>query len=331
MTPGTSPPPRGIASMGWTRVASGIEEASARAREYLPSFWGEAPWLARAAAGLHLGAVASLVLTAWDGPGGSEGVRLAGMAGLHLAFLMTTGTATALLALAGSHASRRKAARDLNQGTAPTGAAELMAQMSHELRTPLNAVIGFSEVMLRELHGPLGNARYQEYAHHISESGSRLLKSSEDTLAVTDAMTALMADRLHSRRERVLAGQIVREAWREASAVSGSRVRLAVRACNSCEIVCERGALGAALRHLLREAISQAPAAGSVTVTGQRRGGWRRLTIQVMPARPDGRNSANSLQVILARLLLQTQGATLRCETGAQGEWTAAIEFPPRG
>ena len=51
-----------------------------------------------------------------------------------------------------------------------------MAQMSHELRTPLNAVIGFSDVMLRELHGPLGNARYQEYAHHISESGGRLLE-----------------------------------------------------------------------------------------------------------------------------------------------------------
>ena len=71
------------------------------------------------------------------------------------------------------------------------GLRDLMAQMSHELRTPLNAVIGFSEVMLRELHGPLGHARYQEYAHHISESGGRLLKSSEDALAVTEAMSAL--------------------------------------------------------------------------------------------------------------------------------------------
>ncbi len=78
--------------------------------------------------------------------------------------------------------------------------------MSHELRTPLNAMIGFSEVMLRELHGPLGHARYQEYAAHISESGGRLLKSSEDTLAVTATMSALMADRLAGRRERVLAG-----------------------------------------------------------------------------------------------------------------------------
>ena len=72
-----------------------------------------------------------------------------------------------------------------------------MAQMSHELRTPLNAVIGFSEVMLRELYGPLGHARYQEYAHHISESGGRLLKSSEDALAVTEAMSALIADPAH--------------------------------------------------------------------------------------------------------------------------------------
>ncbi len=62
---------------------------------------------------------------------------------------------------------------------------ELMARVSHELRTPLNAVIGFSDVMQSELLGPVGHPRYREYARHIGDCGRDLLKSAEDTLAIT--------------------------------------------------------------------------------------------------------------------------------------------------
>jgi cell cycle sensor histidine kinase DivJ len=51
-----------------------------------------------------------------------------------------------------------------------------LANMSHELRTPLNAIIGFSELMTREIFGSLGNARYQEYAKLIHDSGGHLLE-----------------------------------------------------------------------------------------------------------------------------------------------------------
>ena len=51
-----------------------------------------------------------------------------------------------------------------------------LANMSHELRTPLNAIIGFSELMEREIFGPIGNARYQEYARMIHDSGGHLLE-----------------------------------------------------------------------------------------------------------------------------------------------------------
>jgi len=50
-----------------------------------------------------------------------------------------------------------------------------LANMSHELRTPLNAIIGFSEVMTREMFGPVG-PRYQEYSRLIHESGAHLLE-----------------------------------------------------------------------------------------------------------------------------------------------------------
>jgi len=53
---------------------------------------------------------------------------------------------------------------------------KFLANMSHELRTPLNAVIGFSEVIEREMFGPLGSERYREYATDIRDSGQHLLE-----------------------------------------------------------------------------------------------------------------------------------------------------------
>jgi signal transduction histidine kinase len=50
-----------------------------------------------------------------------------------------------------------------------------LANMSHELRTPLNAVIGFSEVLEKELLGPLGAESYRIYAKDIGDSGRHLL------------------------------------------------------------------------------------------------------------------------------------------------------------
>ncbi len=48
--------------------------------------------------------------------------------------------------------------------------------MSHELRTPLNAIIGFSDVLIEEIFGPLGNKKQREYLGNIKESGADLLR-----------------------------------------------------------------------------------------------------------------------------------------------------------
>lgn len=57
-----------------------------------------------------------------------------------------------------------------------------LANMSHELRTPLNAVIGFSEILKRQMYGPLGDEAYDEYAGLIHESGTHLLDLINDIL-----------------------------------------------------------------------------------------------------------------------------------------------------
>jgi len=70
---------------------------------------------------------------------------------------------------------------------ANTAKSDFLALMSHELRTPLNAIIGFSEVLGNELFGPLGHARYREYANDVHGAGRHLLALINDILDLSKA------------------------------------------------------------------------------------------------------------------------------------------------
>eukprot|EP01031_Cornospumella_fuschlensis_P011208 gene11208-13711_t len=59
---------------------------------------------------------------------------------------------------------------------------EFLAAMSHDLRTPLNAILGFSEILLAGMFGPVGSPKYEEYAKDIHESGKHLLNVINDIL-----------------------------------------------------------------------------------------------------------------------------------------------------
>ena len=59
---------------------------------------------------------------------------------------------------------------------------DFLAGISHEIRTPLNAIIGFADVLRRELFGPLGHERYRSYSEDIHDSGRHLLQLINNTL-----------------------------------------------------------------------------------------------------------------------------------------------------
>ena len=58
---------------------------------------------------------------------------------------------------------------------------DFLANMSHELRTPLNAIIGFSEIMLNGMTGPL-NDEQLDFTRDIDKSGKHLLTLINDIL-----------------------------------------------------------------------------------------------------------------------------------------------------
>ncbi|WP_441233866.1 PAS domain-containing protein [Bradyrhizobium sp. 930_D9_N1_4] len=80
--------------------------------------------------------------------------------------------------------SELKQAR-LLAGGAANAKADMLARISHEIRTPLNAIIGFSEVMISERFGTLGNERYGEYMKDIRASGERVIAIIDDLLELS--------------------------------------------------------------------------------------------------------------------------------------------------
>lgn len=72
--------------------------------------------------------------------------------------------------------ARREAER------ASAAKSEFLAKISHEIRTPLNAIIGFSEVMMDERFGAIGNERYKDYLKDIHASGGHLISLLNDLL-----------------------------------------------------------------------------------------------------------------------------------------------------
>lgn len=73
---------------------------------------------------------------------------------------------------------------------------EFLASMSHELRTPLHTIIGFSELLAEESHGPL-NERQKRFLNHIHTDSIHLLQLINDVLDISK----IEAGRLELRPE----------------------------------------------------------------------------------------------------------------------------------
>ncbi len=146
---------------------------------------------------------------------------------------------------------------------------EFLANMSHELRTPLNAINGFSEIMVGEMFGPLGDARYKEYAGDILSSGQHLLALINDILD----MSKIEAGKMNMKFEPLTLEDVVEDAVR----LVRNRAEAAGLAVHTefprdlPEVEADYRAIKQVLLNLLSNAIKFTPRGGRVTVRAEAR------------------------------------------------------------
>lgn len=141
---------------------------------------------------------------------------------------------------------------------------EFLANMSHELRTPLNAINGFSEIMAGEMFGPLGHARYKEYAGDILSSGQHLLALINDILD----MSKIEAGKMTLRFEPVSVEEVVDDTLRlvrQRAEKAGLKMR--VHLPQLPDIQADYRALKQILLNILTNAIKFTPSGGTITVS----------------------------------------------------------------
>jgi two-component system, cell cycle sensor histidine kinase DivJ len=145
---------------------------------------------------------------------------------------------------------------------------QFLANMSHEIRTPLNAVIGFSEILNRQLFGAMQEERYRDYARLIHESGEHLLNVVNDILD----MSMIEAGKFKIAKEAVEASALVescREIMRHTAEKKG--VSLVVEVTPGLpEFIADKRACKQMLLNMISNAIKFTNA-----------GGWVRVSVQL--------------------------------------------------
>ena len=89
---------------------------------------------------------------------------------------------------------------------------ELIATTAHELRTPINAILGYIEILTRELAGPLTLTQH-EHLGHISMSAKHLLTVANRVLELAKAEATATVEVLTVRQQRSSISKVLEAAF----------------------------------------------------------------------------------------------------------------------
>ncbi len=138
-----------------------------------------------------------------------------------------------------------------------------LASMSHELRTPLNAINGFSDIMQKEMFGPLGDPRYKDYVNDILFSGQHLLSLINDILDMSKIEAGKMTLNTEVMFLHEMLAQVVRLIRGKAD---DAGLKLNVDVAEVKEIEADPRSVKQILLNLLTNAIKFTPEGGTVGV-----------------------------------------------------------------
>jgi PAS domain S-box-containing protein len=235
----------------------------------------------------------------------------------------------------------RRAAEAANQQKS-----DFLAKISHEIRTPLNAIIGFSEVMMEERFGPVGNARYRDYLHDIHVSGAHLMSLINDLLD----LSKIEAGKVDLSFESVPINAVIQECV-ALMQPQANRERIIIRTSLSPEVpnvVADARSFRQILLNLMSNAIKFTRAGGQVIVstaleaTGEVVVRIRDTGIgmsekdmetamkpfrQVAPTRED-REQGTGLGLPLTKALVEANRATFSIDSAPNQGTLVKITFP---
>jgi signal transduction histidine kinase len=155
---------------------------------------------------------------------------------------------------------------------------EFLGNMGHELRTPLNAVIGFSEIIAKEMFGPVGQPSYKDFATDIQRSGNHLLGIINDILDIAKCE----GGNLQITPEPVDLDElftVCAEAQR--AACERGQLTLTVTPLDApMWLLADPSRIRRILQHLLSNAVKFTPAGGKIELTASRQAaGWIAVTV----------------------------------------------------
>jgi two-component system cell cycle sensor histidine kinase PleC len=138
---------------------------------------------------------------------------------------------------------------------------DFLSTMSHELRTPLNAIIGFSDLMVNGVFGPIGSPKYVEYAEDVHRSGHLLLDMINEILD----LSKIEAGRYELYPEDVSVARLVEDCVSVLSIIAQQReVELTFTANDLLVVEADERAFKQVMLNLLSNAVKFTPAGGSV-------------------------------------------------------------------
>ncbi len=159
-----------------------------------------------------------------------------------------------------------------------TAKSAFLANMSHELRTPLNAIIGFSQILKAEMFGPIGSARYVEYAGDIEASGAHLLGIINDILDIAK----IEAGKLEIAADWTDPASFVEDAVRVArgqAAAGAATFSVAARHAGA-EVRADPRLMRQVVLNLLSNAVKHSPKGGAVEIEIDRTAEGVRLAVR---------------------------------------------------